>query len=69
MLPDSSLLIRRAELCDTAAIAEIDNEAILTMTATFDKARKSGENRHEWLRDHGERHPVLVAIVDGRVEG
>lgn len=63
------LTIRRAELTDAAAIAEIYNEAILTTTATFDTELKSVEERTHWLQSHDERHPVLVAVVDGRVVG
>ncbi|MEQ1852099.1 MAG: N-acetyltransferase family protein [Chthoniobacteraceae bacterium] len=61
--------IRRAELTDAPAIAEIYNEAILTTTATFDTEPKSVEERAQWLQSHDERHPVLVAVVDGRVTG
>jgi len=61
--------IRRAELRDAAAIAEIYNEAILTTTATFDTQAKTVEERTQWLQSHDERYPVLVAEVDGRVVG
>lgn len=65
----SPITIRRAELLDAAAIAEIYNEAILTTTATFDTETKSVEDRAEWLKSHDERFPVLVAVVDGAVVG
>jgi L-amino acid N-acyltransferase len=65
----SQVTIRRATLADATAIAEIYNEAILTTTATFDTEPKSVEEREEWLRSHGERHPVLVAELGGRVVG
>src|SRR5204863_4732557 len=61
--------IRRAELSDASDIADIYNEAILTTTATFDTEPKSVEERTQWLQSHDERHPVLVAVVDGRVVG
>lgn len=64
-----SLMIRRAETPDAAAIARIYNEAILTTTATFDTAPKSIEERRQWLESHDERHPVLVAVIDGVVVG
>jgi L-amino acid N-acyltransferase len=64
-----SVQIRHAEVADLDAITEIYNEAILTTTATFDLEPKSKADRLEWLRAHGERHPVLVALVDGRVVG
>lgn len=66
---DSSVAIRRAELADVPAIADIYNEAIQTTTATFDTEPKSVEERASWFRSHDERHPVLVAVVDGEVVG
>jgi len=62
-------LIRRAELSDVPAITEIYNEAILTTTATFDTEPKSVDERKNWFESHDERHPVLVAEVDGIVVG
>ena len=64
-----ALTIRRAELTDAAAIADVYNEAILTTTATFDTETKTAAERTEWLQSHDERHPVLVAVVDGQVVG
>jgi L-amino acid N-acyltransferase len=69
MANDTQISIRRAELSDASAIAEIYNEAILTTTATFDTETKSVEEREEWLKSHDERFPVLVAAVDGGVVG
>lgn len=63
------ITIRRAGLADAPAIADIYNEAILTTTATFDTEPKSVDERKQWLQSHDERHPVLVAIVDGSVVG
>jgi L-amino acid N-acyltransferase len=64
-----SVTIRRALLADSAAIAEIYNEAILTTTATFDTEPKSVEERTQWLQSHDDRHPMLVALADGSVVG
>jgi L-amino acid N-acyltransferase len=61
--------IRRAGISDVADIAEIYNEAIVTTTATFDTEPKSIEERTEWLHSHDERHPILVAVLNGRVIG
>ena len=63
------VLIRPAELSDVAAIAEIYNEAILTSTATFDTEPKTVEERTQWLHSHEARHPVLVAVFEGKVVG
>lgn len=61
--------IRRAKVEDVAAITEIYNEAILTTTATFDTEPKSIAERTAWLQAHDDRHPVLVAVVEGEVAG
>jgi phosphinothricin acetyltransferase len=61
--------IRRAELTDVEAITDIYNEAILTTTATFDTEPKNAGDRANWFHAHGERHPILVAALDGRVVG
>ena len=63
------LSIRRAKLSDIGAIAEIYNQAILTTTATFDIDPKTQEDRLKWFEDHDERHPILVAELDGEVVG
>ena len=61
--------IRLADTSDAAAIADIYNEAIATTTATFDTEPKSTEERVRWLESHDERHPVLVAELNGTVMG
>ncbi len=61
--------IRIAALPDFDAITEIYNEAILTTTATFDVEPKTKAERLEWFQSHGERHPILVALVGGQVVG
>ncbi len=61
--------IRRASIEDLQAITDIYNEAILTTTATFDTEPKKISERQQWFESHGDRHPVLVAVVDGNVAG
>jgi len=64
-----SLAIRKAAESDIAGITEIYNEAVLTTTATFDTEPKSLAERGEWFRSHDARHPIWVAVLDGRVVG
>jgi L-amino acid N-acyltransferase YncA/GrpB-like predicted nucleotidyltransferase (UPF0157 family) len=64
-----SIVTRKAELSDINAITEIYNEAILTTTATFDTEPKSTSERVQWFRSHDNRHPIWVAILDGKVVG
>ncbi len=66
---NKTILIRNAALSDLDAITEIYNEAILTTTATFDTEPKSTAERLQWFQSHGERHPILVAVVDEKVVG
>lgn len=61
--------IRSAVLSDAAAIAAIYNEAILNTVASFDTDPKTEADRIQWLQDHGDTHPVLVAELDGAVVG
>ena len=56
-------------MADLSAITEIYNEAILTTTATFDTEPKSLAERTRWFESHDEKHPILVAVLDGRVVG
>jgi phosphinothricin acetyltransferase len=63
------LRIRSAEISDVDAITEIYNEAILTTTATFDLEPKTREDRLQWFQEHDDRHPILVAELDGQVVG
>jgi L-amino acid N-acyltransferase len=69
MSTNTSATIRRVERADAVGITEIYNEAILTTTATFDTEPKTLEERKQWLQSHDDRHPVLVALVDGSVVG
>lgn len=56
-------------MADVPAIADIYNEAVLTTTATFDTEPKSVAERTSWFQSHDERHPILVAEVNGEVVG
>src|ERR1700755_969079 len=69
MSDSAKLVIRPARLSDVPAIAHIYNEAILTTTATFDTEPKNADEQTQWLKSHDERHPVLVAEIDGQVVG
>lgn len=61
--------VRPATENDLPAIAAIYNEAIAATTATFDTEPKSLADRAAWFKTHGERHPVIVAVKDGKVAG
>ncbi len=63
------MLIRSATRRDLASIAAIYNAAVAETTATFDTEPRSIEAQQRWFADHDERHPVLVAEIDGAVIG
>jgi phosphinothricin acetyltransferase len=63
------VLIRDAVSRDLESITGIYNEAVLTTAATFDTSPKTMEDRREWFEGHGEKHPVLVAVVSDAVVG
>mgnify|MGYP002625757968 CR=1 FL=1 len=61
--------IRPAELSDLDAIREIYNHAVTHSTATFDTSLRTPEEQLRWFSDHGPRHPIMVADVNGTVAG
>ena len=61
---------RTARLTDAGAIATIYNQGIGERVATFETRERDAEERRAWLREHDERHPVIVAEAeDGEVVG
>jgi L-amino acid N-acyltransferase len=62
-------IIRPAIADDLPAITAIYNHAILNTTATFDTEPKTEAEQLAWFKAHDERHPVLVATIDGKVVG
>ncbi len=63
------MLIRMATVDDVDAINGIYNHYVLTAVCTFHLEPVTHEERLAWLRAHGERHPVIVAEIDGHVVG
>ncbi len=61
--------VRRAALPDLPAITAIYNDAILRTTATFDTEPKTESEQLAWFQAHDDRHPVFVAVLDGRIVG
>ena len=61
--------IRPAIESDIFAITDIYNEAILNTTATFDTETKSVDDRLAWFRNHDNKHPIIVAEIEGRIVG
>lgn len=60
---------RPATLDDQVAILSIYNDAVINTTATFDTEERSFQKQLEWFAVHRERHPVLVAVSEGKIIG
>jgi len=63
------LQIRDAVASDIPAMMEIYNEAIRNSTSTLDIEEKTLAERQRWFQTFGEKYPLIVAEVDGRVVG
>ena len=63
----SAYRLRAAVEADAAAICEIYNQGIDDRLATLETERRTPEERRQWLKARGPRHPVIVAENDGRV--
>lgn len=62
--------VRAALPADADAIAVIYNQGIEDRVATFETEKHDGEERRRWLREHDQRHPVIVAeSATGKVVG
>ncbi len=61
--------IRSATESDLAAINDIYNHYVLHSTCTYQEEPEPFEGRQQWFIHHGEKHPVLVAEVAGKVLG
>ena len=53
--------VRLASDADAAAIAEIYNQGIEDRLATLETELRTPDERRQWLKARGPRHPVIVA--------
>jgi len=63
------MTIRRAAAADLPAIGDIYNYFVATSSCTFDTEPRPADGWHEWLKEHDDRTPAIVAIEAGRVVG
>ena len=61
--------LRPATKADLPAINAIYNHYVLHSTCTYQTEPSTAEERLEWFRQHGEKHPVIVAEEEGQVVG
>ncbi|MBD0382814.1 GNAT family N-acetyltransferase [Paenibacillus sedimenti] len=63
------LTVRKAVEADVPFMLTIYNEVIRKSAATFDLEVQSLEQRLDWFAKFDDRHPLLVAEVEGKVAG
>ena len=70
-VPDLSQAVKLAAADEhhLEQITEIYNDAVINTTATFDSEPKSLREQREWMRKHDNEHPIIVAILDGKLVG
>ena len=68
-MPIQTITIRAAAPADLGAINDIYNHYVLHSTCTYQEEPEPLESRRQWFQHHGDRHPVIVAEVDGQVIG
>jgi phosphinothricin acetyltransferase len=61
--------VRPASHADLRAINAIYNHYVVHSTSTYQTVPSTEREREEWFSGHGERHPVIVAEIDGAVVG
>jgi phosphinothricin acetyltransferase len=61
--------LRLATQSDLSVINDIYNHYVLHSTCTYQLEPETMEDRRNWFDDHGEKHPITVAEVDGKVVG
>jgi L-amino acid N-acyltransferase len=61
--------VRRARPEDDRRIAAIWNAAIASPNFTTDTEPRTPARQRAWLAQHGDDHPVVVAVDDGEVVG
>src|SRR5258706_3363300 len=59
--------IRLAKPDDLPTINSIYNHYVLNSTCTYQLAPETIEDRQKWFANHGQKHPITVAELDGKV--
>lgn len=62
-------IIRPATGSDLVAINDIYNHYVLHSTCTYQEEPEPLDSRRRWFQHHRDKHPVIVAEVDGQVAG
>jgi len=67
--PGFDIKLRPAAESDLAAINDIYNYYVLNSTCTYQEQPEQIRARQLWFRNHGRRHPVIVAVHNKEVVG
>lgn len=67
--PAGLISIRSAAVSDLHEINAIYNYYVLHSTCTYQEEPETIEARRTWFSHHDNRHPVIVAVLDGRLVG
>lgn len=62
-------MIREATAEDLGAINDIYNHFVLHSICTYQEVPSSLNERQKWYDQHGEKHPITVAIIDDQIVG
>ncbi|MDA8346398.1 MAG: GNAT family N-acetyltransferase [Thermaerobacter sp.] len=63
------MIIRDATVLDLSDLTRTYNQAVLSTAATLDVEAQTLEQRSEWFSHYGDKYPLLVAEISGRVVG
>jgi L-amino acid N-acyltransferase len=68
-MPPPDILVRPATPDDLVAMDDIYNYYVLSSTCTYQEVPETLDERRTWFEEHGPRHPVTVATLEGQVIG
>lgn len=68
-MQQGGVALRPAAESDLGAINDIYNYYVLHSTCTYQEVPESIDDRRRWFQNHGPRHPVIVAEIDGELAG
>ena len=68
-LRNKPVVVRAATESDLTSINDIYNHYVFHSTCTYQDQPEPLAARQEWFRQHGEKHPVIVAEINGDVVG
>lgn len=65
----NDITLRLATEADLPAVNDIYNHFVRVCTCTYQETPEPMEGRRAWFARHGEKHPVVVALIGDEVVG